>query len=502
VHPSAPAAFCRVTVLAPDRRVDVALPVDVSLAELVPMVLELVGTPAAPAGRPAPWRFTGATGGPLPPDATLDELGVLDGEMLRLGPVAPPPPAPVFDDPVDALAALAPPARPDRRWPGYAAVGVSACAAALLATTRTAGAESLQTVTAVGLAGLGAVGALGYATWIGRRCDASATGPPDADDDQLSAPHAPREDDHDGDRFAALVAACCAVPLAAAAGWTLLPGASGATHVLLAAVAGGIAAALGQAAVRVVAPVLIAGVVVAILTSAAAAVGLRFGVAAPAVAAGTAAVAISVGPLLPRAVLRLAGLPRPAAPADARELVAADAGSDTIAAAELAERADLARGQLAGLSGGCAVVAATAALVAAPGATAPTGWSGPALAAAVVVVLLLRARGFVDPGPARAHLVAGISGGVALVGLGATAAAGGRPVGALVLLGAAALAVQALGGRAPGGQALPERTVGGEPSLLSPIARRTVDLAEYGLTALAVPLALLAAGVFTLVRGL
>ena len=35
---------------------------------------------------PEPWRLTGAAGGPLPPDATLDELGVLDGELLRLGP--------------------------------------------------------------------------------------------------------------------------------------------------------------------------------------------------------------------------------------------------------------------------------------------------------------------------------------------------------------------------------------------------------------------------------
>jgi len=35
--------FCRLTVLAPRRRVDVALPSDVPVAELVPMVLELVG---------------------------------------------------------------------------------------------------------------------------------------------------------------------------------------------------------------------------------------------------------------------------------------------------------------------------------------------------------------------------------------------------------------------------------------------------------------------------
>ena len=37
--------FCRVTLHVPGRRVDVALPADVPLAELVPLVLELLGEP-------------------------------------------------------------------------------------------------------------------------------------------------------------------------------------------------------------------------------------------------------------------------------------------------------------------------------------------------------------------------------------------------------------------------------------------------------------------------
>ena len=47
-------------------------------------------------------------GGPLPAEATLTELGVLDGELLRLAPEGPAPASPVFDDPVDALAATRP----------------------------------------------------------------------------------------------------------------------------------------------------------------------------------------------------------------------------------------------------------------------------------------------------------------------------------------------------------------------------------------------------------
>ena len=389
----------------------------------------------------------------------------------------------MFDDPVEALAALAPPPRSDRRWPAVGAIGAALAAAALLAGVRAGGVGGPQAAIAVGLGVLGAVAALGYAA----RRPAEEPGDDVAGGDGASAdpedtePGAgPREDP----RLAALVAAGCAVPLAAAAGWAVLPGPPAATHLLLAAVAGGTVAALGQLAVRAVAPALIATVVVAVLTGSAAIVGLQFDVDGAALSAVTAAVALSTGPLLPRAVLRLAGLPRPVVPTDARDLVAADTGPDLLPAAELAGRARAARGQLAGLSGGCAVVAAAAA----PHAAVSGGWAGASLAAVVVAVLLLRARGFADPGPAHVHLVAGSVAGAALIGLGATAAGPvGRTAGALVLLGGAALAVQGLGG---------------PPPAVSPVARRAVDLAEGVLTAAAVPLALVAAGVFAAVRGL
>src|SRR3954468_9031374 len=131
VHPPTSPTFCRVTVLSPGRRVDLALPCDVPMAELNPLVLELLGEPARSPTRPEPWRFSAVTGTPLPAGATLAELGVLDGETLRLGTGAPPPPAPAFDDPVDALAALTPRRRHGRRGPEIAAVGLTLAAAAL-----------------------------------------------------------------------------------------------------------------------------------------------------------------------------------------------------------------------------------------------------------------------------------------------------------------------------------------------------------------------------------
>jgi len=252
----------------------------------------------------------------------------------------------------------------------------------------------------------------------------------------------------------------------------------------MAAVAAGTAAALAQVAVRTAAATLIGVAVAAVTTAAAAAVRLRFDVPIHAIGAATAAVALSVGPLLPRLVLRLAGLPRPVVPTDAAALTAADSGPDLLPPAELAARSRLAHAELAGLAGGAAVVAAVAGPLAAAGSA---GWAGPVLVAVVAAVLLLRARGFADPATARVHLVAGTAASVALVGTVATAfGPAGYLVGALVLLGGAATAL-----------------VGsGRTTAVSPVARRAVDVVEAVLTAAAVPLALAAAGVFALVRGL
>src|SRR5882757_5441468 len=108
--------FCRVTVLAPRSRMDLALPTDLTVAELVPMLTELAGElgtgPHTPAGAgaydreglPTAWCLAAAAGAELPPHATLAGLGVLDGDLLRLRRRSEAPPPPVFDDPVDAVA--------------------------------------------------------------------------------------------------------------------------------------------------------------------------------------------------------------------------------------------------------------------------------------------------------------------------------------------------------------------------------------------------------------
>lgn len=464
--PTEQPAFCRVTLLTPRSRVDVALPADVPLAELVPLVLELLGEPRPPHS-PSPWRFSGATGGPLPPAATLDGLGVLDGELLRIGPHAPAPAAPVFDDPVDALAATA----GQGGGTGGAAlragiaVGGAVLAGGLVALVQGLSGGPAPQVVLMVLAVL-------LATTATAVCLARAAG---AAGDGAAGNGAAR--------LGAVTAATCAVPFAAAAGWVAVPGPPGSGQLLVAGAAAGTAAAVGQVVVRVIAPVLVATVVVGTVLVVLALLRLWLHLPPEALAAGAGASALAVGPLLPRLALRLAGLPQPSVPADADELVGTG-GLDQLPPDELSDQADLARGFLAGLVAGAATVVGAAAVpVAAAG-----GWSGPALATVILIVTGLRSRGFADRTPARASLIAALAGAAAVA---VVVAAHGGPVTRLVIAagtGAVGLAAAAMIGRA-------------EP-VASPVSRRTVDLLEGALMAAAIPLALGAMGAYALVRGL
>lgn len=445
-----PTAYRRLTVLAPRVQVDVALPVDVPVAELVPMVLQLVGEPV-PGSPLRPWRLRGAAGGLLPPAATLDQLGVLDGELLRIDTDGTTPAPPVFDDPVDALASSIGMGGPAQRR----------CAAVLAVVTATAAAVLLAAggVLAALAAGLLVAGAL---AWVARALPERPVG---------------------------LVTAAAVLPVAAAAGWALagalVPAAPTrvAAQVAVAALAAGVAAVAGQVALRVVAPALIAVAVAAVPTAGAALAVAWFGVAPGAAAAAAGALALVVGPVLPRAALRLSGLPRPVVPADGAELTGSDMADDP-PLEELAERADLARGYLAGLVGGCAVPAAAGSALAA----AAGGWAGPVLAGVTAAVLALRARGFANAAPACTQLAAGAAGLVALGLLLARSypSVAGPAVAAALLL-AVGLVLGALHRSRPIG---------------SPVTRRMIDFLEYGLTIAAVPLALAAMGLFTFVRAL
>ena len=94
--------FCRITVVAPDVRVDVALPEDVPLAELLPDVLRMADQ----------WQNEGAhsgfslarlDGGELDTGQSLSAQGVRNGDLLYLRAATEILPPPVYDDVVDAI---------------------------------------------------------------------------------------------------------------------------------------------------------------------------------------------------------------------------------------------------------------------------------------------------------------------------------------------------------------------------------------------------------------
>ncbi|GGU04699.1 MULTISPECIES: type VII secretion integral membrane protein EccD [Streptomyces] len=100
---TAATGFCRVTVVAPDSRIDVALPEDIAVADVYPEILRLTGQTQS-AGTPTGYHLVRRDGSVLDGARTLAAQQVLDGEVLSLRPFAQSLPPAVFDDVSDAVA--------------------------------------------------------------------------------------------------------------------------------------------------------------------------------------------------------------------------------------------------------------------------------------------------------------------------------------------------------------------------------------------------------------
>lgn len=95
--------FCRVTVVAPDSRIDVALPEDVPLADVYPEVLRLSGQTLAD-GAPTGFHLVRRDGTVLDSSLPLLAQQVRDGDLLSLRPFADSLPTAVYDDVAEAVA--------------------------------------------------------------------------------------------------------------------------------------------------------------------------------------------------------------------------------------------------------------------------------------------------------------------------------------------------------------------------------------------------------------
>ncbi|MFI6626943.1 type VII secretion integral membrane protein EccD [Streptomyces sp. NPDC050528] len=95
--------FCRVTIVAPDSRIDVALPDDVPVADLYPEILRL-SQQSLTEGAPVGYHLVRRDGTVLDGARSFAAQRILDGELLTLRPFADSLPPAVYDDVSEAVA--------------------------------------------------------------------------------------------------------------------------------------------------------------------------------------------------------------------------------------------------------------------------------------------------------------------------------------------------------------------------------------------------------------
>lgn len=465
--------LCRITVLARHTEVDLALPLDVPVALLLPGIVNLVAghrpdndfdaTPERT--EPDGWALARIGRAPLSGALSLDEHGVRDGEILVLEDAGSPAPPPLFDDVMYTVAAS------DRTTTPWGA-GPSGLIAAVLGPVAlaTGCVPLLFLPDGASRLALGAVcAALPLLVLLAAGILARL---------------------HD-DRRTATALLWCAFPLAATAGALLVPGESPAPRLVLAAALTGAVAVLAVRATRIgLAPctavaATAAGVVVTATLASTTELEAR------ALGAGTVVVALLLAGTAPRLAAMLAKLPIPPVPAPGAPLEPETPDSSVSglpSQAELEHRANRARSALTGIVHAVVLLTAGGAWCAAFPLDGDVSVPAVALAVASAVVLVFRGRSYTATAQA-APLVAG--GAVLLLGLLVGAAASGALPPWAVFASATGLACAGF----LFGVVAPRRT-------FTPVQRRIAEIAEYATIATVVPLACWVAGVYAAIRGL
>jgi type VII secretion integral membrane protein EccD len=499
VGSSTTTGFCRVTVVAPDSRIDVALPEDIPLADVYPELLSLSGQ-ALPGNAPPGFHLVRRDGTVLDSSLPLIAQQIRDGDLLSLRPFAESLPAAVYDDVADAVAATVAADRSQWTRDMLRTAGLAGAVLLLallgLALWCSDPAHDMHSLPGL-LSGVTAVLLIAFAGVRARVYD---------------------------DRGSALALGLAALPHALIGGSAVLPPAPGEGPGRIQFLAGCVAVLIASMLLTALMPGGDAPFVAAVLASGfgtLAAFSATVRDASPREAAAVAAVvATALVGFLPQLSVRFARLPvafhtpgTDAAvgddpdPAPDRAIdpgpgcgSASGSGSApaTAGPARIAAMARRGHELLAGLVGGCAaVVVGCSAVLSCTG----SGWSE-ALALALGLTALLRARLFRHTAQVLCLLLAGLSVlGLLVVGVslglphalqqnpGDSPGADIRTIGfaAAVALGAALSAAVAL--------TVPARGV-------SPFWGRVLDLADLLLPASLIPLALGVLPVYALVRGL
>ena len=164
-------SLARITVCGPHRRLDLALPGHVPVAELLPELLRHNGDGLADDGeRHGGWVLRRADGAPVSAGQALRQQGIRDGDVLHLVPGRTYWPEPEYDDVAEAIAAAA--SQQGRTWSAATTRGYALGAAGLwlgagwlvLVGAGTGTAERARVAVLVGAAVL-AVGVLAGRVW-------------------------------------------------------------------------------------------------------------------------------------------------------------------------------------------------------------------------------------------------------------------------------------------------------------------------------------------------
>jgi type VII secretion integral membrane protein EccD len=445
--PAASAGLARVTISAPQRRVDVALPDSVPLAELLPELLQHAGAGLADDGeRHGGWLLRRADGTTLSAATGLAGQGVHDGAVLHLVPARATWPELEFDDVVEAIAA------------GARRQGVAWSPAATRATALAAGGAGL----AVGL-----VAAVRWDVPLAAAVVAVAL--------VVAGSVASRAY---GDSLVGATLAAFGLPFAAVVGWLGAPDpATAAGRTLIGAVALLLTSLVAAVGVAHLLRLFVAGATAGLLGAAAA---LLATVTRPAAAAAIALAVLVAGVAgLPLLAIRLGKLPMPvvALPGDlaasGRGLGAAPDRSRVFTAVARTDEV------LTGMLLGCAIVVGGASLVLARSGDV----SGLILVAVAATALLLRARIFVTVRQRLPLIGAGLAGFVLLALFAPGGAVGGLAL--VTFVSAAALVVALAGARAAT-----------QPT--SPYLGRAADLLDVLCVISVVPLACAVLGLYGL----
>lgn len=455
------ADLCRITVVGPSRRVDIALPADATFAELYPTMLRYAGQNLADAGLAhGGWVLQKLDEAPFDPASTPSQAGIRDGDLIYLRPRMAQIPDLVFDDVPDVVATGVS-ERPGR-WRQDStrrfalAWGVAGLVVGAL-TLLMAGPSWIAPAIAAGVVGLLLLGAaIALSRALGDAGAGAALG------------------------YAALPYAFLAGLLAPAGDDALRD--LGALHLVAGFGAVVLAATLAGFAIADGLPVFYGVAVAALLGTANCAVPLAFDMDAAGIAAITVTIALALTPLLPGVAFKMARVQLPPVPGSAEDL-----RRDTLM---VDGQALLSRTAIADryVTGGVSVIGLVAF-----GAVVPLafdgGWVSPVMCVALSFALLLRARIF----RARAQKLWLLLPGVAGLGALAVATALDSESQVLLLTGVL-LPTLIVSGIATGvGMWLPGNR-------LTPFWGRAGDILEILLVVALIPLALGVAGVFEYVR--